>query len=40
MTAAGERHVPLGSKEAVAAAILDEVEGCNAPAGEYRGRER
>jgi phosphopantothenoylcysteine decarboxylase/phosphopantothenate--cysteine ligase len=27
VTAAGERHVPLGSKEAVAAAILDEVEG-------------
>jgi phosphopantothenoylcysteine decarboxylase/phosphopantothenate--cysteine ligase len=27
VTAAGERHVPLGSKEAVAGAILDEVEG-------------
>jgi phosphopantothenoylcysteine decarboxylase / phosphopantothenate---cysteine ligase len=27
VAAAGERHVPLGSKEAVAAAILDEVEG-------------
>jgi phosphopantothenoylcysteine decarboxylase / phosphopantothenate---cysteine ligase len=26
VTAAGERHVPLGSKQAVAAAILDEVE--------------
>jgi phosphopantothenoylcysteine decarboxylase/phosphopantothenate--cysteine ligase len=26
VTAAGERHVPLGAKEAVAAAILDEVE--------------
>ena len=26
VTAAGERHVPLGSKEAVAAAILDAVE--------------
>jgi phosphopantothenoylcysteine decarboxylase/phosphopantothenate--cysteine ligase len=27
VTAAGERHVPLGSKDAVAAAILDAVEG-------------
>ena len=27
VTAAGERHGPLGSKEAVAAALLDEVEG-------------
>jgi phosphopantothenoylcysteine decarboxylase / phosphopantothenate---cysteine ligase len=27
VTAAGERQVPLGSKESVAAAILDEVEG-------------
>ena len=27
VTAEGERHVPLGSKEAVAAAILDAVEG-------------
>jgi hypothetical protein len=37
VTAAGERHVPLGSKQAVAAAILDEVEalrkGSAAPAG-------
>ena len=32
VTAAGERHVPLGSKEAVAAAILDEVEGLRKPA--------
>ena len=29
---AGERHVPLGSKEAVAAAILDAVEGLRKPA--------
>ncbi|MGH2761367.1 MAG: phosphopantothenoylcysteine decarboxylase, partial [Thermoleophilaceae bacterium] len=33
VTAAGGRHVPLGSKEAVAAAILVEVEALRAPAG-------
>jgi phosphopantothenoylcysteine decarboxylase / phosphopantothenate---cysteine ligase len=33
VTAAGERHVPLGSKRAVAAAILDEVESLRSPAG-------
>jgi phosphopantothenoylcysteine decarboxylase / phosphopantothenate---cysteine ligase len=32
VTAAGERHVPLGSKRAVAAAILDEVERLRSPA--------
>ena len=32
VTAAGERHVPLGSKQAVAAAILDEVERLRAGA--------
>ena len=32
VTGAGERHVPLGSKEAVASAILDEVEGLRKPA--------
>jgi phosphopantothenoylcysteine decarboxylase / phosphopantothenate---cysteine ligase len=31
VTATGERHVPLGSKESVAAAILDEVELLRAP---------
>jgi phosphopantothenoylcysteine decarboxylase/phosphopantothenate--cysteine ligase len=34
VTAEGERHVPLGSKEAVAAAILDAVEGLRTPAGD------
>jgi phosphopantothenoylcysteine decarboxylase/phosphopantothenate--cysteine ligase len=33
VTAAGERHVPLGSKQAVAAAILDEVETLRTSAG-------
>jgi phosphopantothenoylcysteine decarboxylase/phosphopantothenate--cysteine ligase len=33
VTAAGERHVPLGSKHAVASAILDEVEVLRAGAG-------
>jgi phosphopantothenoylcysteine decarboxylase / phosphopantothenate---cysteine ligase len=33
VTAAGERHVPLGSKRAVAAAILDEVERIRSTAG-------
>jgi phosphopantothenoylcysteine decarboxylase / phosphopantothenate---cysteine ligase len=33
VTAAGERQVPLGSKRAVAAAILDEVERLRSPAG-------
>jgi phosphopantothenoylcysteine decarboxylase / phosphopantothenate---cysteine ligase len=33
VTAVGERHVPLGSKRAVAAAILDEVEALRSPAG-------
>jgi phosphopantothenoylcysteine decarboxylase / phosphopantothenate---cysteine ligase len=32
VTATGERHVPLGSKAAVAAAILDEVEALRSPA--------
>jgi phosphopantothenoylcysteine decarboxylase/phosphopantothenate--cysteine ligase len=32
VTAAGDRHVPLGSKQAVAAAILDEVEALRASA--------
>jgi phosphopantothenoylcysteine decarboxylase / phosphopantothenate---cysteine ligase len=33
VTATGERHVQLGSKRAVAAAILDEVEALRSPAG-------
>jgi phosphopantothenoylcysteine decarboxylase / phosphopantothenate---cysteine ligase len=33
VTATGERQVPLGSKRAVAAAILDEVEALRSPAG-------
>jgi phosphopantothenoylcysteine decarboxylase/phosphopantothenate--cysteine ligase len=33
VTSGGERHVPLGSKRAVAAAILDEVEAIRSPAG-------
>jgi phosphopantothenoylcysteine decarboxylase / phosphopantothenate---cysteine ligase len=33
VTQAGERHVPMGSKRAVAAAILDEVEALRSPAG-------
>jgi phosphopantothenoylcysteine decarboxylase/phosphopantothenate--cysteine ligase len=33
VTAVGERHVQLGSKRAVAAAILDEVEALRSPAG-------
>jgi phosphopantothenoylcysteine decarboxylase / phosphopantothenate---cysteine ligase len=33
VTAAGERHVPLGTKQAVAAAILDEVEALRTRAG-------
>jgi phosphopantothenoylcysteine decarboxylase/phosphopantothenate--cysteine ligase len=33
VTAEGERHVPLGSKDAVAAAILDEVEVLRAAVG-------
>jgi phosphopantothenoylcysteine decarboxylase/phosphopantothenate--cysteine ligase len=32
VTASGERHVPLASKEAVAAAILDELEALREPA--------
>ena len=34
VTADGERHVPLGSKQAVAAAILDAVEGLRTSAGD------
>jgi phosphopantothenoylcysteine decarboxylase / phosphopantothenate---cysteine ligase len=34
VTDAGERHVPLSSKDAVAAAILDEVEALRATAAE------
>jgi phosphopantothenoylcysteine decarboxylase / phosphopantothenate---cysteine ligase len=33
VTAVGERHVQMGSKRAVAAAILDEVEALRSPAG-------
>jgi phosphopantothenoylcysteine decarboxylase / phosphopantothenate---cysteine ligase len=33
VTATGERHVQLGSKRGVAAAILDEVEALRSPAG-------
>jgi hypothetical protein len=34
VSAAGESRVPLGSKEAVAAAILDEVEAIRATSAE------
>jgi len=37
VSADGERHVPLGSKEAVAAAILDEVEAMRAPVSTVEG---
>ena len=37
VTADGERHVPLGSKESVAAAILDEVEALRAEASTVEG---
>ena len=40
VTAAGERHVPLGSKRAVAGAILDEVERLRSPAGAPGNLER
>ncbi|HEV2874917.1 MAG TPA: phosphopantothenoylcysteine decarboxylase, partial [Thermoleophilaceae bacterium] len=40
VTAAGERHVPLGSKQAVAAAILDEVERLRSAAGRRSTLER
>jgi phosphopantothenoylcysteine decarboxylase/phosphopantothenate--cysteine ligase len=42
VTRASERHVPLGSKEAVAAAILDEVEALrttSAEAGTVKGQQ-
>jgi phosphopantothenoylcysteine decarboxylase/phosphopantothenate--cysteine ligase len=37
VTATGERHVPLGSKESVAAAILDEVEALRSNASTVEG---
>jgi phosphopantothenoylcysteine decarboxylase / phosphopantothenate---cysteine ligase len=37
VSVAGERHVPLGSKESVAAAILDEVEALRAEASTVEG---
>ena len=37
VTAAGERHVPLGSKETIAAAILDAVESMRAEASTVEG---
>jgi hypothetical protein len=33
VTRTGERHVPVASKRAVAAAILDQVEALRSPAG-------
>jgi phosphopantothenoylcysteine decarboxylase / phosphopantothenate---cysteine ligase len=40
VTAAGESRVPLGSKQAVAAAILDEVEAIRAPSAEVSNLRR
>jgi phosphopantothenoylcysteine decarboxylase/phosphopantothenate--cysteine ligase len=37
VTAAGERHVPLGSKQEIAAAILDEVETLRGPVSTVEG---
>jgi phosphopantothenoylcysteine decarboxylase/phosphopantothenate--cysteine ligase len=37
VTAGGERHVPLGTKQTVAAAILDEVEALRTPASTVEG---
>jgi phosphopantothenoylcysteine decarboxylase/phosphopantothenate--cysteine ligase len=40
VTAGDERHVPLGSKEAVAAAILDAVESLRTTSGEASGQKQ